>query len=202
MRSAPTTTSGFGDALTRRQPWSAHVDLQAAMMWPISDIVTCRLSDMPGHYADQEAELALLQSDDPLIYRAEEIIAPGTRGELHTSITTIFPGRVGDEYFMSKGHYQVRADAVKVYLCLTGSGYLLTQNTQGETHEFEMSPGTLVYCAADWAQRAVNTGNSPFAYFKYWPAEGEHDYQRIIDEGGFRKRVLTGSDGPIITATR
>jgi len=185
-----------------RIPWAATLDLKSGALWPPSHVVTCRLSGMAGRYADQAAEKELLASSDPLIYRADEIVAPETRGELHTSVTVVFPGKVGDEYFMSKGHYQVDAEAVKVYLAIAGSGYLLMQNGQGDTMDVPMTPGTIAYCAAGWAQRTVNVGNDPFAYFKYWPADGGHDYDRVVKEGGFLKRVVERDGRPrIILAT-
>lgn len=185
-----------------RLPWAATLDLRSGALWPASHVVTCRLSEMPGRYADHAAEKKLLTSSDPLIYRADEILAPETRGELHTSVTVVFPGKVGDEYFMSKGHYHVVPACVKVYLAITGSGYLLMQNEQGDTMEVAMTPGTVAYCAAGWAQRTVNVGNEPFAYFKYWPADAGHDYDRVLDEGGFLKRVVERDGRPhIISAT-
>lgn len=202
MRSEPVIGLGAGVKPGPAVPWAATLDLKSGAMWPLSHVATCRLSDMPGRYADRAAEAELRASSDPLIYRADEILAPETRGELHTSVTVVFPGKVGDEYFMSKGHYQVDDAAVKVYLAVAGSGYLLMQNAQGDTMEVPMTPGTIAYCAAGWAQRTVNVGNDPFAYFKYWPADGGHDYGRILNEGGFLKRVVERDGRPkVIAAT-
>ena len=183
-------------------PWAATLDLTSGALWPPSHVATCRLSDMAGRYADRGAEEALLSSSDPLVYRADEILAPETRGELHTSVTVVYPGKVGDEYFMSKGHYQVDAAAVKVYLAIAGRGYLLMQNGEGDTMEVPMAPGTIAYCAAGWAQRTVNVGNEPFAYFKYWAADGGHDYDRVLEEGGFLKRVVERDGRPLVIAAK
>ncbi len=202
MRSEPVLALDAGANSRAYLPWAGTLDLRSGALWPASHVVTCRLSDMAGRYADRAAEAELLASSDPLIYRADEVVAPETEGELHTSVTVLYPGKVGDEYFMSKGHYQVDPHCVKVYLAITGSGYLLMQNGQGETMDVAMTPGTIAYCAAGWAQRTVNVGNEPFAYFKYWPAHGGHDYDRVVDEGGFLKRVVERDGRPrIIRAT-
>lgn len=198
MRSEPVLALGENASARARLPWAATLDLKSGALWPPSHVVTCRLSDMAGRYADQAAEAELLRNSDPLIYRADEIVAPEIYGELHTSVTVLYPGKVGDEYFMSKGHYQVDAECVKVYLGITGSGYLLMQNGAGDTMEVAMSPGTVAYCAAGWSQRTVNVGNEPFAYFKYWPANGGHDYDRVVAEGGFLKRVVERNGRPEI----
>jgi glucose-6-phosphate isomerase len=202
MRSEPALTPDAEMSTRARRPWAATLDLRSGALWPASHVVTCRLSDMSGRYANQNAEKELLRSSDPLIYRADEIVAPETRGELHTSVTVIFPGKVGDEYFMSKGHYQVDDAATKVYLAISGSGYLLMQNGQGDTMEVAMVPGTIAYCAAGWAQRTVNVGSDPFAYFKYWPADGGHDYDRVVNEGGFLKRVVERDGRPTIISAK
>ncbi|MGN6144015.1 MAG: glucose-6-phosphate isomerase family protein [Mesorhizobium sp.] len=196
MRSEPVLTSKGSMNSVLSVPWAATLDLRSGALWPPSHVVTCRLSDMAGRYADRAAEQELLNQSDPLIYRADEILAPETRGELHTSVTVVFPGKVGDEYFMSKGHYQVDVAAVKVYLAVSGTGYMLMQNAKGDAMEVPMAPGTIVYCAAGWAQRTVNVGNDPFAYFKYWPADGGHDYERVVREGGFLKRVVERNGRP------
>lgn len=196
MRSEPVLASKDSTSPVLSVPWAATLDLRSGALWPPSHVVTCRLSDMAGRYADRAAEQELLNQSDPLIYRADEILAPETRGELHTSVTVVFPGKVGDEYFMSKGHYQIDDAAVKVYLAVAGTGYMLMQNADGDTMEIPMAPGTIVYCAAGWAQRTVNVGNDPFAYFKYWPADGGHDYDRVIREGGFLKRVVERNGRP------
>lgn len=180
------------------RPWWANLDLVSGALWPASHVVTCRLSDMAGRYRDQAAEKLLMESEDPLIYRADEIIAPEKPGHLHTSVTVLYPGRVGDEYFMSKGHYHVHEECVKVYLCVRGRGYLLMQSADRETSEVFMTPGTIAYCPPGWAQRTVNVGAEPFAYFKYWPAYAGHDYDRVLDEGGFVKRVVARDDIPIV----
>jgi glucose-6-phosphate isomerase len=198
MRSEPVLAAGENASAGSRLPWAATLDLRSGALWPPSHVVTCRLSDMAGRYADQAAEAALLRASDPLIYRADEIVAPEIYGELHTSVTVLYPGKVGDEYFMSKGHYQVDPECVKVYLGITGSGYLLMQNGAGDTMEVAMSPGTVAYCAAGWSQRTVNVGSEPFAYFKYWPANGGHDYDRVVAEGGFLKRVVERDGRPVI----
>jgi glucose-6-phosphate isomerase len=152
---------------------------------------------MQGRYLDQEAERELIEGEDPLIYRADEISAPEEEGQLHTSVTVLYPGKVGDEYFMSKGHYHVREECVKVYLAVRGTGYLLMQTKDGEFSQVLMEPGTVAYCPPYWAQRTVNVGEEPFVYYKYWPAYAGHDYERVIDEGGFLKRVVERDGRPV-----
>lgn len=184
------------------QPWSAHLDLGSGALWPASHVVTCRLSDMAGRYLDEQAEKELIDAEDPLIYRADEIVAPEVPGQLHTSVTVLYPGKVGDEYFMSKGHYHVDDSCVKVYLCVRGRGYLLMQTSDQDVHEVLMTPGTIAYCPPRWAQRTVNIGDEPFAYYKYWPAHAGHDYGRVLDEGGFVKRVLHRDGSPAVVDSR
>lgn len=200
MRSEPALPKERESDASPWRPWAARLDLRSGALWPPSHVVTCRLSDMAGRYADKAAEEKLLRTADPLIYRADEILAPEREGELHTSVTVVYPGKVGDEYFMSKGHYQVDQACTKVYLAVSGTGYMLMQNEKGETMEEAMTPGSIVYCSGGWAQRTVNVGNEPFAYFKYWPAYGGHDYERIFTEGGFRKRVVERDGRPVIVA--
>lgn len=196
MQGEPILKGSKVEAARGMKPWQARLDFDSGTLWPLTHVVTCHLSEMQGRYLDQEEERRLIETEDPLIYRADEISAPEEEGQLHTSVTVLYPGKVGDEYFMSKGHYHVREECVKVYVGVCGVGYLLMQTTEGEFTHILVEPGTVAYCPPYWAQRTVNIGDEPFAYYKYWPAQSGHDYERVINEGGFLKRVVERDSHP------
>jgi glucose-6-phosphate isomerase len=85
-------------------------------------VVTRYLSDLRGLFADTEAE-ASLSSENPLLYGVYYgYNSPEVEGQLGYCITIVRPRKVGDEYFMTKGHYHAKADRAEVYYRLMGEG--------------------------------------------------------------------------------
>jgi len=88
------TPSSFAMAVDAQgflEPWTSKIER--------------RLADMAGMYADADAERAAIAAGDPLVYEVFQHDMPEHPGELVVCTTRLYPGRVGDEYFMTKGHY-------------------------------------------------------------------------------------------------
>ena len=61
---------------------------------------------MAAMYADEAAASRILAGEgDRLIYEVQGVELPAEEGQLPHCTTRILPGRVGDEYHMTKGHY-------------------------------------------------------------------------------------------------
>ena len=153
-----------------------------------------RLSSLHGQYSNPEAYQRLLECGDPIIYEVYEISRPEVAGELRTGLSVVHPGRVGDEYFMTKGHFHAVVDTAETYYSVKGRGLLLMENAQGDWAVEELLPGRAVYVAPGWAHRSINTGNEDLATLFTYPADAGHDYG-TIERQGFRKRVLSGDGG-------
>jgi len=153
------------------------------------------LSDLRGLFHDREAEAALL-ADDPLVYRVYDAAdLPKQDGHLLYSTTVIQPGRVGDEYFMTKGHFHARADRAELYYGLSGQGMLLLQTPDGRVESLPMVAGTAAYVPPYWGHRTANTGDAPFVFLAAYPADAGYDYGTIARDG-FACLVVAAPDGP------
>jgi len=106
------------------------------------------LSAMRGQYADQEAYEALLAQGDTALYEVYETHRPQVAdeyievadeyievadehvglGELLHGTSIVHPGKVGNEYFMTKGHFHSVLDTAEVYYVLQGRGMMVTAN--------------------------------------------------------------------------
>ena len=64
-----------------------------------------RLSALHGQFLDQASYEQMLDQEDSLLYEVYEIHRPQTAGELLTGISILHPGKVGREFFMTKGHF-------------------------------------------------------------------------------------------------
>ncbi|WP_455382085.1 glucose-6-phosphate isomerase family protein [Salinispira pacifica] len=160
--------------------------------------ITRRLSSMKGQYLDQTAYERMLGQEDSLLYEVYELLRPEKEGELLSGLSIVHPGKVGNEYFMTKGHFHEVLETAEIYLCLSGRGMMVMETPEGDWSVKELTPGVSLYVPPRWAHRSVNTGASEdlVTYFIY-PAHAGHDYG-TIETRGFRKLVTEGADGPQI----
>ena len=84
--------------------------------------ITRRLSDMRGQFVDQAAYDAMLVEEDVILYEVYEIERPQVAGEILQGLSVIRPGKVGAEYFMTKGHFHSVLETAEVYYGLAGEG--------------------------------------------------------------------------------
>lgn len=141
------------------------------------------LHDLEGLFADSHAEDALMIKN-PLLYEVYEATQnPAEEGQLRYSTTTIYPGKVGDEYFFTKGHYHTIGNRAELYMGLAGEGYLLLMTPEGEINVQHMTPGAMSYVPPFWAHRTINIGKENFVFFACYPADAGYDYQSIADKG-------------------
>jgi glucose-6-phosphate isomerase, archaeal len=153
-----------------------------------------RISQMRGMFVDEQARVRLESSEDPVVYEFYDMQIPERQGEVAFGTSIVYPGIVGNEYYMTKGHFHAALDTAEVYLCLRGRGYLLMESPEGEVEARELKPGTAVYVPGRYAHRSINSSTSePLVTFFSFPAEAGHDYGSI-ERTGFRK-VLIERDG-------
>jgi glucose-6-phosphate isomerase len=178
-------------------PFTKMVDLSSGVIADSVVIQERRLSDMRGLYADAAAETALAAAN-PLIYRVYEATTnPETPGQLRYSTTVIYPGKVGDEFFMTKGHYHAKGECAELYFGLAGEGWLILQTPEGEINVQPMTPGAAAYVPPFWGHRTINVGTRDFVFFACYPAEAGYNYGAIAD-GGFASLVVERDGEPQI----
>ena len=182
----------------RTEPFSYQVPLDGGIP-PVWDNRTVRtLSSMRGQYLDQAAYDAMLAQGDTLLYEVYEIIRPAVAGELLQGVTVLHPGKVGDEYFMTKGHFHAVLETGEVYLCLRGSGMIVMETPEGDWNVQEFRPGNAVYILPRWAHRTVNVSASDdLVFFFAYPGNAGHDYG-TIEQRGFHKLVVERDGKPAI----
>lgn len=163
---------------------------------PVEETVRT-LGQLTKLFQDQAA----LHTMDPAteIYRVQywKPVAEGTLGGLFWGSTILQPGRVGDEYFMTHGHFHAIGDRAEFYATVRGRGLLLLMDENGVTRSLEMKPGRINYIPGHIGHRAVNTGDDPLVFVASWPSDAGHDYERIQNDG-FGKRVVLRDGGPCL----
>lgn len=156
-----------------------------------------KLSNMKRMYNDVEALEAILKKDDPLVYEFYELGAPEHQGDLAFGTSITYPGKVGNEYYMTKGHFHSIIDTAEVYYCFKGHGYMLMENPEGDWKAEELVPGHALYVSKCYAHRSINVGNEPLVTFFVFRADAGHDYG-TIETKGYRKMIVEKDGKPVI----
>jgi glucose-6-phosphate isomerase len=131
------------------KPVSAEINPVNGQLAGASRRYQKRLSDLNGLYLDESAFALLTAScGEEVAYEVYEYRANENPGDLIFGTSILFPGKVGDEYFMTCGHVHAKSDRPEVYYCQLGTGVMLMETPSGETEPVEMKPQTVVYVAA------------------------------------------------------
>ncbi len=152
-----------------------------------------RLAGMRGAYRDAAAFDAL--APEELVYSVQfwMPVREGTPGGLFWGQTTICPGVVGDEYFMTAGHFHAARDRAEYYVTVRGEGGLLLMDEARDTRWERMQPGSVHYIAGGIAHRVANTGDGPLTFVACWHSDAGHDYGTILKHGfSARLRKVNG----------
>lgn len=142
------------------------------------------IADLAHFFEDEPSRSAMPQ--DRTIYEVQAYlpVAENTEGGLFFGRTIIHPGKVGDEYFMTKGHFHQKSDREEYYWCLRGEGMLILMDRQRRAWAERMSPGSLHYIPGHTAHRTANTSAAePLIFGACWPADAGHDYEEIRTNG-------------------
>ncbi len=148
------------------------------------------LSAMKGMFADSRAFDAAVAGGDPLVYEFYDMKRPEKEGEVAFGTSITYPGKVGGEYFMTKGHFHTVLETAEVYYCLRGHGYMLMESPEGAWEAQEFRPGVAVYIPPRYAHRSVNVSPAePLVTFFAFRGDAGHDYG-TIETRGFRKLIV------------
>ena len=179
------------------QPFAFDILLATGSLSHYDNHIRRTLSSMKGQYADETAYTAMLAKEDTLLYEVYEIARPYVTGELLLGLSVVHPGKVGQEYFMTKGHFHAVIDTAEVYYGCQGQGLMVMETPEGDWAVEELRPGKVLYVPPRWAHRSVNTGREDLVFFFVYPGHAGHDYG-TIEQQGFRKLVVEENQHPKI----
>ncbi len=164
---------------------------------PAVQISAKTLGQIRGIFHDQQAARQL---PDNLELYSVQVFAPaaeGTEGGLYWGNTTLQPGKIGDEYYMTKGHFHQIRNRAEYYATFQGEGALLLMGDDRVTRCETMRPGSLHYIPGETAHRVANTGAVPLVFGACWPTDAGHDYE-TIERDGFSARLLDREGRPVL----
>lgn len=155
------------------------------------------LGELEGIFEDHPAFQSMDGSQTAYEVDSWQPVQSGTEGGLFFGLTHLYPGRVGDEYFMTKGHFHAVENRTEYYWGIEGEGILLLMDKERNTRAEYMFPGSLHYIPGSTAHRVVNTGNRILKFGACWPSDAGYNYDLIIREG-FSKRVKQVDGKPLL----
>jgi len=153
------------------------------------------IADLEGIFKDENARELL--PPEMVVYEVDayQPVRGGTQGGLFFGITRIQPGQVGNEYFMTRGHFHALADRGEFYWGIKGIGTLILMDRNRNARFEQMQPGSLHYIPAHTAHRVANTGKDILSFGACWPADAGYDYEEI-EANGFSARLINEGGTP------
>src|SRR3712207_3381973 len=107
-------------------PEGVAIDGRTGEVSPSTSRYSKKLSDLRGFFNDGAKLEEMIESggDVPVYevidYRKEE-------SDLAFGTTIMFPGKVGDEYFLTRGHFHTRRECGEAYYTQSGRGVFLLE---------------------------------------------------------------------------
>ena len=152
--------------------------------------------DLAGLYADAAAFDAILaEKGDQVAYEVTSYTAGKKTSDMIMGVTRMDPGKVGREYYLTRGHIHANADRPEIYHTLSGRGIMQLESPDGEVRLIEMGPQQICYVPPFWIHRSVNIGDVDLVMFFAYPADSGQDYGIIERSGGMRVRVMDDGKG-------
>ncbi len=177
-------------------PACCTVDLDRGIMHGATGRYEKRLADLAGIYEDMAAFEELVErAANPVVYEVTEFRPSTAPGDLIFGLTRMVPGRVGREFFLTRGHIHAKADRPEVYYGQRGRGLMLMESPDGETRTVEIGPQAICYVPPFWIHRSVNLGADELLLLFSYPADSGQDYDIITRSGGMRHRVVATAGG-------
>lgn len=147
------------------------------------------IRDLKGIFADEAVRSKM--NPETLVYKVQ-VHAPvpnNTEGGLLFGTTYLMPGKVGNEYFLTHGHFHSIGNRAEYYWGIKGKGVLILMSRNRECRVEKMTPGSLHYIPGETAHRVVNDGDEELVFGACWPADAGHDYDEI-KKNGFSVRLV------------
>src|SRR5213078_469297 len=133
-----------------------------------------------------------------LLYTVASVEPARGAGDLGYAVGVLMPGRIGSEYYMTKGHLHAWREAAEIYIGFKGEGVMLLEaEANGASQMLPLRPYEPVYVPGHTAHRTINTSTVPLIYIGIYPIRAGHDYAAIAAKN-FRQVVIERDGKPIV----
>lgn len=173
----------------------SSVNLGVSLMINPSKVEERRLKDMDGFFHDKEAYRRA--DKEKFVYR----IYYFSFNSMGCAITEMFPGKIGNEFFLTRGHFHKPPEMSEVYIFLRGYGVSVMQHKNREKPVLfaPLIPGAVVFSPPFYAHRTVNIGKDKLSWISIFNTEAQLDYEPVLREG-FRGLIVEEDGRATFTA--
>lgn len=179
-----------------REPGLCTVDVERGELKGATNRYVKTLRGLEGLYEDQAAYSSLLaKMADEIVYEVTDYKPSTMSGDMIIGVTRMIPGKVGNEYFLTRGHIHAKPNRPEMYYGEKGTGIMLLESPEGEIRTIEIAPRTMCYVPPFWIHRSVNTGPGELVMTFAYPADSGQDYDIIAKAGGMRNRIIDDGKG-------
>jgi glucose-6-phosphate isomerase, archaeal len=139
-----------------------------------------KLKDIQKWYQDNEAIKQELKKGNKTIYETFTDKFP----PINLTLTVIYPGTIGKEFHMTKGHIH-RKKTPEFYILLEGKGKLLIQKESPKV--IDLKKGEIALIPKGYAHRLVNNGNKKLKVLTIYDQASRPDYKINFKKRFFKK---------------
>ena len=122
------------------------------------------IAGLAGYFRDEPARVALNQNRLAYRVQAYEPKPEGERGAVCCATTFLEPGMVGDEYFLTRGHFHANEDCPELEVTVSGTGVLVLMTADRRTWTEPMRAGSVHHVPPGTAHRVANTGDETLVF--------------------------------------
>src|SRR5260370_9766927 len=109
-------------------PFLAFVNPESLQIQPNTGGYRKYVRELDGIYENQTSFRKLVETcGNEVAYRVEEARFTDGGSDLITGISVLEPGKVGSEFFMTRGHLHQRAERPETHYARAGHGAVLTE---------------------------------------------------------------------------
>lgn len=178
------------------EPGVGFVDIASGQLKGSTNRYVKTFRDLEGLYEDESgfANILARRADD-VAYEVTDYKPSANPGDMIIGVTRMEPGKVGNEYYMTRGHIHARPNRPEMYYGESGLGVMLLESPSGEVRTVEIGPRTMCYVPPYWIHRSVNVGPDPLVMTFAYPADSGQDYDIIAKAGGMKSRIVDDGKG-------
>jgi len=178
------------------EPSIHRIDVDQGLLVGASGRYEKKLNDLQGLYADQEAFARALTTDgQKVVYEVTDQRPEATTGDLIFGVTHMQPGKIGDEFYMTRGHIHARSNRPETYYGERGEGLMLLESPEGDERILEIRPKEMCYVPPMWIHRSINTGTDSLVMSFCYPSDAGQDYDVIARSQGMKSRIVSNGTG-------
>ena len=178
------------------EPGVGYVDIATGQLQGATNRYVKTFRDLDGLYEDSEAFSSIVaERGDATAYEVTDYKPSANAGDIIIGVTRMEPGKVGREYYMTRGHIHARPNRPEMYYGESGLGVMLLESPAGEIRTIEIGPRSMCYVPPFWIHRSVNVGLEPLVMTFAYPADSGQDYDIIAKAGGMRSRIVDDGKG-------